>query len=276
MPAIHAPRIALLILALLTTPALAHEFWIRPETFGPAPGQPFRVTLMHGERFDGDPVPRVDSSIDRFEILAPGDGPRPVRGLSGSTISYGRAPAGSTIVYQSRWIESHLPAKAFNAYLEEEGLHEITTLRDRAGETLDPGRERYMRCAKALLAPLNTEDRASTPHAIADRPVGLPLEIVLQPATEPAVITAVVLVNGKPLAGQPVVAVSEASPESLHHAKTDEHGRVSFNTPIDMHSDGPWMLTTLHMSRVDPATSTDAPAADWQSLWASLTFELRR
>ena len=86
--------IATLAAALpITTAASAHEFWISPSTFLPEPGVPFRVTLMHGERFAGEPVPRNDLLFRRYELLCNGDA-GPVRGLSGKTTGYAKVPGG--------------------------------------------------------------------------------------------------------------------------------------------------------------------------------------
>lgn len=274
---------SLLVIAATTfiaTLATAHEFWIQPDTFTPIPGQPFRVRLMHGERFAGNPVPRVESSIDRFELVTRDGDTLPVRGLSGSTVSFSKSSGTpSTIIYKSRWISNTLPAPRFNAYLETEGLHAITVQRQLAGETENPGRERYMRCAKALLVPVTPVDHAAHTHThtstALDHPLGLPCEIVLESVSGSGptrTITARVLYHGEPLPDQLVVAVAQANPGALLQSTTDSEGRVIFTgTPR-----GPWMLTTLHMSRVDQ-NETDlgnTPQADWQSLWASVAFSI--
>ncbi len=129
-----------------------------------------------------------------------------------------------------------------------------------------PGRERYRRCAKTWLAGKASE-RATTP-------LGLPLEIVplSAPGADPTV-RARVLWNGKPLAGALVKAwratlgTDAASRDSIGVAwsgRTDTRGEIT----LSMTQPGDWLLSTVHM-----VPCPDHSEADWESTWASLTFE---
>ena len=70
--------------------------------------------------------------------------------------------------------------------------------------------------------------------------------------------------RGKPLAGALVVAMSKASPEDRIAIRSDAGGRAE----LRLDRPGLWMVKAVHMIPA-PAGS----AADWESLWASLTFE---
>lgn len=234
--------------------AAAHEFWLNPSTLTPVPGEAFRVGLMHGERFAGDAVPRP-ASFERFVVALPDGAEHAVVGMAGRDVSFAKVPAehagGGTVVYESAWTTSRLPAKRFDAYLQEEKLGHISRERERFGETGTAGAERYKRCSKALLG------------QSADGETGLPLEIVVL-SSGAGEIRARMLLRGEALSGIRVVLAARAQPESLVEAVTDEDGLVSFA----LEHDGRLMLTTLHMER--------APAdidADWQSFWASTVFE---
>ena len=63
---------AVLLLGTLATPALlAHNFWIEPTAFTPAPGQRVAVRLRVGQELQGDPVPRDPSLMKRFVTVGP-------------------------------------------------------------------------------------------------------------------------------------------------------------------------------------------------------------
>jgi uncharacterized GH25 family protein len=93
----------------------------------------------------------------------------------------------------------------------------------------------------------------------------LPLELVAE--TDPYRTHALrlrLLYEGKPLAGALVVVFNKAEPLAKLKARTDDNGRVEFTLPRS----GIWLVTSVHMI---PASFFSG--YDWQSLWASLTFE---
>ena len=253
------PRsLAVLSALLLALPAAAHEFWIAPERYRAEPGQGLRVSLHHGERFDGEVVMRRNDSIQCFDLIDGTGSATPILGTDGRPVSFARpvSPGGCIAVYHSRRATNVLDAEAFTEYLTQEGLHAIVAMRADAGESGMPGNEVYSRCAKALIAV------GGAP--VSDRAVGLPLEIVLGTSGEPSRLVAVVSYLGEPLPGARVVAVHRDDPAHLIEATADDSGRVE----IPAHAKGEWMLTALHMVRAPQ----DA-GADWESFWASLTFD---
>ncbi|GJM18497.1 MAG: hypothetical protein DHS20C14_07100 [Phycisphaeraceae bacterium] len=254
---------SLLAIAFALTPAAAHEFWIMPDAFRVEVGAPVRLTLNHGERFDGAPVPRDDRVIDRYTLLAP-SGESNAAGMSGRTVSFARCtePGPHIAVYHATGLSNLLTADAFHAYLKEEGLAQIIEMRRELGEADQPGREIYERCAKSVISAGEADPE--------DQPVALPYEIVLEGVDRTndavlATITARVLLAGLPAKNARVVAVAQSSPGDLIEGTTDADGRVTFECA----GAGAWMLTSLHMARAD-----EDPDADWRSLWASLTFSL--
>ena len=76
-----------------------------------------------------------------------------------------------------------------------------------------------------------------------------------------------VLRQGEPLAGALVTAYPHGEPSRPVRGRSDEDGRVKLRLPRP----GPWLIKTVHMERIE-----DGEKADWQSWWASLTFELPR
>jgi len=73
-----------------------------------------------------------------------------------------------------------------------------------------------------------------------------------------------VLFEGKPLAHAKLVAQCEGDPGRELAARSDAEGRVR----LRLDRPGRWMVKTVHMVR-----PPGVPDADWESLWASLSFE---
>lgn len=157
-----------------------------------------------------------------------------------------------------------LGAEEFNAYLKEEGLSEVLEWRRMNGQTSLPGRERYSKYAKSLV----TSGGNNNFHT---KPVGLLIEIV--PEMSPGELKAGdrlplrVLFRGKPAAGLQIEAAwagPNGGKKVTIAGRTDRNGRME--VPLGM--PGKWRIHTLRMERC-----ADSDIADWESYWASLTFE---
>ncbi len=174
------------------------------------------------------------------------------------------------LAFESGFTPIELPAAQFNAYLAEDGLDGPLAERRRTGADR-PGRERYRRCAKTWIA---GQDLVRATAAI-----GLPLEIVplAIPGMDP-VLHARVLWNGTPLSGvlvnawrSPLAAAGRlADPFTRDtlgiswQGRTGSRGEIS----VPVAGAGEWLVSLVHMV---PCEMRDE--ADWESTWASLTFE---
>lgn len=155
-----------------------------------------------------------------------------------------------------------MSARSFTRYLEEENLHHIVEARNAGGEAEKPARERYTMYAKSILL-------AGAPDENYKQAIGHTIEIV--PERDPYALKAGeslpvrVLLRGKPAGSLEVMAASTGSfgPKSRSIGKTGPDGRIL--VPVTV---GAWRLHTIHMER-----ATD-PDADWESFWATLTFEV--
>jgi hypothetical protein len=248
-------------LAALAAPLGAHDFWIEPSTFEAAPGTAVALDLRVGEHFVGDPVPRSPERIVRFDATGPGA----VVPADGSP---GDAPAGIVrlpgpgvwiAAYRSNHAFVELEATQFEDYLRMEGLDLALAERARRGESGAKSRELYSRCAKTLL---RVGDGGG-----ADRALGLTLELVAEgdPAAlgPGAKLPIRLLYQGRALAGALVMAVPRSDPTKVRSARSDRDGRVRFA----LDAEGPWLVKAVHMVRWQ-----QDERADWESLWASLTF----
>ena len=246
------PLFALAVAALAAVPAFAHDFWIEPTSFVPAPGDLVKVKLWVGERLEGETLPRDEAHIERFAAID-AKGKSPVLGRDGQDPAGVMRPAaagGTMIVYRSLWSRIELDAAKFETYLGLEGLPKVPA-----------GPEVYSRCAKALVAVGGKGSAAFT------KPAGLRLEIV--PEADPyalapgAALPVRVLYGGKPLADVLVVALDLASAGEPQRIRTDRAGRARVALPRA----GMWLVKVVHMI---PAPA--GAGATWESFWASLTF----
>jgi uncharacterized GH25 family protein len=260
--------LSLTLLALLSAASLsAHDFWIEPSTFQPAPGQRVVVRLRVGQHFRGDPVPRDPALLQRFSLVGPAGGETPVPGIPGGEpagYATAAAPGLSLLTYASGRSSVELDAAKFESYLSEEGLEKISALRARKGQSAEPVKEVFSRCAKAILAVGGAGGGAGF-----DRVLGLALELV--PEKDPTTLGAGgelpvrLLWQGKPLAGALVVAMPRERPDARVTARSDAAGRVT----LRLDRPGVWLVKAVQMI---PAPA-DAAGADWESFWASLTFD---
>jgi uncharacterized GH25 family protein len=74
-----------------------------------------------------------------------------------------------------------------------------------------------------------------------------------------------VLHEGKPLAGALVKAIALEDPDHTLSARSGKDGGVA----LLLARKGVWLIKTVHMVPAPKETG-----ADWESLWASLTFEI--
>ncbi len=265
----------LCVAAALVSPVAAHDFWIAPSSFISRASERIDLRLRVGHVDQPDDVVRDPAHIQRFVLLAPDSSMKDIVGQDG------RSPAGvmrptvpglNIAIYDSTYVSHTMEAAKFESYLAEEGLEHIIAERARLGESSAPGVEIYSRCAKSLI--LVEGENASGGDPSGDRPVGMRLELVavkhprdLLPGDAMPVR---VLFEGKPVAGIKIVAANLANasaddPEGQVIARSDADGTATLKMPVS----GMWMIHAVHMQRLP-----DAAEADWESLWASLTFEI--
>jgi len=257
------------VLALLASRALAHDFWIEPSTFRPAAGDRVTAALRVGQKLQGEAVPRIPQLLDRFELNG-----APMIGRAGSDpagIALVAAPGLQWIGYQSNAYPVTLDAAKFEEFLKQEGLERISAIRAQRHETAKPDRERFYRFAKSVLvtrlpvAGDRVADRATGNWQPVTRSFGYRFEII--PETNPCASTPLrvrLLFEGKPLANALVTAMHRDDASAKIRIRSDKSGRVTLNLP----KNGVWMIKSVQM--VAAPAGTDA---DWESLWASLTFE---
>jgi hypothetical protein len=233
---------------------LAHDTYLMPAKFVTQPGKPLLVSVHNGDSF-----PRSEHATDPRRLVC-------LKLSDGTVVSdlqiAGRATHGTVTVpgkgsmyviaeTQPKLIE--MTAPKFAAYLREEGLPHAAK-----GDAVV--REIYRKYAKAYLV-------SDAPDAGYAKPAGLAIEIV--PEADPASLRAGselpvrVLFRGAPLPNAQMEKAWTGGRAVV--GRTDSGGRL--RVPVD--SAGKWRLHVVHM---EPARET--AKADWESYWASLTFEV--
>lgn len=258
---------ALTLLASL--PAAAHEFWLWPQPFAPAPGAKTRITLQVGEYFNGDLIGFAKTNVAAVRHYAAGtmkdlQSRVPDQAiLSELKLAFPRAGT-QLIAFDSQPNQITLPAEKFHAYLHDEGLDAVIRQRETSGTATLPGRERYRRNVKSLL---RVGGRSDAAYAVR---TGQRLEIL--PLADPfersknEALDFQLLFDGKPLANALVKAWHKRDGQTLMiRAHATAQGTVRFTLPYD----GAWMISVVHM-----IPATDSAEVDWDSFWGNLTFEL--
>jgi uncharacterized GH25 family protein len=245
-----------LLLLCVAAQAAAHDFWIQPPS-----GKTLTIRLMQGEHFHGEPVARDEARIERF-VIRDGRGDRTIKGATGDEPA-GRIEAGpglSIVGYRTHpRRHGSMAAERFESYLREEGLEHVIELRAKRGHAKKRATEIFSRSAKSLVRqPGETATRF-------DERLGLRFEIV--PITSPwdgSTLAVQLLFDGKPLAGTLVTAMHAKDRSLAANARSNAEGRVT----LPVARSGAWLIKAVHM--------LDAPegsGAEWESVWATLTFE---
>ncbi|MBZ0110960.1 MAG: DUF4198 domain-containing protein [Thermoanaerobaculia bacterium] len=255
-------------------PSLGHDFWIQPATHRPDVNQPLFLWLKVGDPFRGANVAYLEPRVERFSVYG-SDGSEipavPLETKDPAGLVRLTSPGTYEVAYLGRPQEHVLGGPRFESYLREEGLLEISRLREQNGETDRTAREQFMRCAKAELRVRSESTPTSTSHlgglSGSIDPIGLPLELLATRdggQSEPEAYAVRLLFQGQPLSDALVVAIPESAPQARLEGRTDDDGRILLRLER-----GVWMIKSVHMEAAPEGSS-----ADYFSWWASLTLEV--
>jgi uncharacterized GH25 family protein len=159
--------------------------------------------------------------------------------------------------------EIKLKAKEFNEYLLHDGLSMIYELRKKKGILEKDAVEHYSKYAKTIIQVGNQLDDTAT------EPLIIPIEIV--PRVNPYSLKrgdrleVTVLFKGRLLCNAELAWTFPGQGEKFAGVtKTDNNG----NALIPLVKTGPYVIRLTHMEWVEKKTH------EWESYWASLTFEV--
>lgn len=273
---IHCRAVPVGAAALLVAgAATAHDFWIEPQAFAAAPGSRVGLELKVGHGTERMRSQLPASRFVRLQAIGAGPGAgragvewRPGGGADDGWVA-SMATGGLLLALETdASATSRLDAARFEAYARDEGLTEVLAHRERSGQAMRAGTERYSRHAKALVSDVCAHPGST---GLAQRVLGLRLEIVpmgepvAPPVGEPLGVR--LLFDARPLAGAQVRRVSlEAAPRADERGMTDSQGVAWFPSA---HA-GPWMLAAVWSRPLAPP----APVA-YETFFASFTYASR-
>ncbi len=263
---------------LLSLPALqAHDMFLKLKTYFLPSATSVSVALINGTFEESGNAIARNRMID-VTIAGPGAErmfPDTTQWHDEDSTAYLSFTTGAPGTYTAgvstapRVIE--LSAEDFNEYLQHDGVLDVLEKR-REEETLDlSAAERYSKHVKAVF---QVGDERSGAY---DAEFSYPVEII--PQENPYELSmgdeleVLVLLRGVPLANQLVYASHEGyhgHDETGAHieavkTRTDENGRAT----IPLSEIGRWYVRLIHMAEVDE------DEVDYESNWATLTFEVR-
>jgi uncharacterized GH25 family protein len=245
--------------------AQAHEFWIEPSSFAISHEKPVGVRLCVADGFEGWSLPRDARRIEEFVAAGPA-GIQPIVGLDGSDpagVARFTAAGLHVVTFRSNRAYTELPAAEFDEYVKEKGLEKIAARPTARRGNRQTVREAYSRHSKALIRVGDGGTGAP------DRRMNLRLELVAEPdlfrAASDDLREFRLLHEAKPLAGALVTAARLGTADQDLKVRTDGDGRAAFR----LRTPGMWRIAAVHL--LEPPANV---RADWESLWASLTFEL--
>jgi uncharacterized GH25 family protein len=272
-------RVALLGFLLGLAPCLqAHEFWLKPIPSPQAVGDSVNLRLEVGEFFTGEPAGFSIPSARILRHYAPGQAVEDLRPFLPANAPEAEvalaldAPGTHLLVYDSAPQTITLNSDKFHAYLHDEGLDFVKIQREMAGTANQPGRERYQRHIKTLIAVEPVTETVPAPGSTYAIHAGQRLE--LTPLRNPLEMAPgerlplKVMFDNRPLEGALVKAWHRQSSQLVTiRATTSNQGDVAFDLPFA----GDWMLSVVHMI---PAAEDATEGVDWDSFWGNLTFHM--
>ncbi|MCV2882026.1 DUF4198 domain-containing protein [Actibacterium sp. XHP0104] len=260
----------LLITALLSAPmALAHEFWLSPQTYQVDPGAPVIADLRLGQNFSGAPMSFLPGRITRFELFQ-GETVTEITSRIGDRPAMSQpAPAQGLAIIVHETTDQRLTYTEWAKFTDFvthkafDGLPDTHTARGLPQTGFD---ETYRRYAKSLVAIGDGQGQ--------DRAIGLETEIVAlrNPYTDDLTggLPVRVLYQGHPRNNAQLELFNRApgGQIEIQRLRTDQNGEVS----VPVAPGHEYLLDAVIL--LDTGQNDPALGPVWHSLWASLTFRV--
>jgi uncharacterized GH25 family protein len=267
----RAAPVAVGALALLASSLFAHDLFIKLHSYFLKPGAAVKVPVLNGTFTSSENAierrriadlslvtPAGRTALDTTAVSARGDSTFLAIRLGG--------PGTYVLGISTRPSEIALAGKQFTDYLREEAVPDILDDRARAGISADSARERYSKHVKAVFQ-VGTEYTSSFAT-----PLGYPAELV--PLDNPYALKrggslrVRALVDGRAVAGQAVLTggrTRTGARIAARELRTNAEGVAE----VPLTARGQWYVKFIRM------TPADGNHRDYESKWATLTFEFK-
>ena len=276
---------ALLTVAIVAT-ARAHTMFLKLESFFLEPHSTNVVALLNGDFNNSENTLTRDRMLD-VRVVGP-DGivqPPPsawrdtamfhfhADSVDTALLTFETGSAGTyTIGVSTAARVFTLTAQEFNDYLVHDGVVDVIAEREAAGKTNDEATERYSKHVKAIVQvgeARSGEWAEELGYPVEFIPLRNPYDLDVGDELEVRFLRA-----GEPVANQIVYANHEFNHEhddtgghvDAVETRTDGNGVAT----IPLMAGGRWYLRAIHM-----VETTSEPDVDYESNWATLTFQIR-
>ncbi len=262
----------LLLSTLLALPVFAHDLFLKLDSYFVKVNQKVSISVMNGTYQKSEGAVTFARLTDVSVVAPSGARTHPVeanltKNETTAFLNITPTEAGNYIAgLSTMWRESALPAAEFNKYLPAEGIPDILEARTRDGELDEDARYRYSKYVKTIFqAGKKTTDSYKTV-------LGYAVEMVPQQnpykLKKGSSLDILCLKDGKPLAGQIVTTGYEAAGKMLGEtsARTDKDGMLK----VKLTGAGKWYAKFISMVKIND------PKLNYESKWATLTFEIRK
>lgn len=261
-----------IILFFTVVAAQAHDLFLKLDSYFLQPNTRAIVRVLNGTFQNSDGAVARDR-LANLSLHGPG-----LNAASAESIIWRAAEKASVMEIQTgdpgtylvgistKPREIALKAADFNGYLEHDGIPDILAARRKSNELGKDVRERYSKHVRAVF---QVGDKHSDDY---NKPLNYPVELIPQqnPYTLKVgdTIEVLCLLDGKPIVNQFVIAGSESSDRKVHelNSRSDAKGIAR----IKITRAGKWFIKFIHM------TPISEPNLNYESKWASLTFEIRK
>jgi hypothetical protein len=264
--------VSLLLIGVLSAlPVLAHDLFLKPDSFFARVNQKISISVMNGT-FQRSEGAVSFARLTNASVVAP-SGVRTnsketdfTKNETTSFMSVTPAEAGNYVVgISTMWRENSLKAAEFNEYLTLEGIPDILENRKRDKELEIDGRYRYSKYVKTILQVGNKQTdsyKTVLGYAVEMIPQVNPYKLKKGDSIE-----ILCLKDGKPLVGQTVLTGRESSGKlaAEKSVRTDDKGMIK----IKLDAAGKWYAKFINMVKIDD------PKLNYESKWATLTFEIK-
>lgn len=263
----------ILLAILLLNQLYSHDYWLHPQKFRLSKGDTLIVHLFVGDKLNKEIEREFQKNMTKkFELITDETKFNLIDGLKDGTIPVLNRKVDfeglGLILMERDFAYIELKPEEFQEYLEHENLDEIKEIWKKMGKR-EVEKERYSRFLKSLIV-----SGSNFKGDIYKKVFGQKLEIILlQNPFELSVgdsMEAKILFEGKPLPYKTVMVYNQSSKDGKfteQRIKTDKNGIVKFK----LNSDGFWLIRLVHLLPCDKCKDVN-----WESFWASFSFEIRR
>tara|TARA_R110002020_G_scaffold400596_3_gene610673 strand:- start:743 stop:1564 length:822 start_codon:yes stop_codon:yes gene_type:complete len=258
-------------ISLFSTAATAHEVWLEPDVWVVPKGSVIAAQMLNGEELRGQKLSWQPSSIKRAEKWE-GDSRDVLEGRLGDIPAINTSANEDgllTLVYESEHnVLTYDSYEKFTSFLDEKGFERVIAEHDNRSLPKERIREAYSRHAKALVAVGSGQG--------SDAPRGLEIELVAldnpytanlaEPLRFQILYRDAVMPDNR-------VTLFDRSPDgtvAILTQQADARGTVAF----DITPGHTYLVDTVMIRPTSRELLVQTKGAVWESLWASLTFQV--